>query len=374
MTATPETTPDPLDGAFSASWLTAQYFPPVEYVVPGLIPEGLTMLVAPPKIGKSWMVLGLAKAAAEGSRAFGAIHVQQRPVLYLALEDGPRRLQDRLHSIGVTDGTPDLMFMTDVPLGAVTTIRTYVERFADRNPLVILDTLGKVRDVYAGNDAYQKDYGQMSLLKDIVDDHPGSSLLIVHHTNKGERTDFVASVSGTQGLAGAADSILSIQRDRNSGDATLNVTSRDAAEGQYAVQMSERGAWSLDGPGLIEAATAAEQRRAVSGVGDKMTDIIEAVNAHPDGITPTEVEQVTGLPRNTVDVYLKRAADEERIIRKKRGLYIPVRSVSLSDTGPEVPGQSDVLTHLTPLQGPCRVCGEPMHPATADDGAHPMCA
>ena len=325
---TPETTPDPLDGAFSASWLTAQHFPPVEYVVPGLIPEGLTMLVAPPKIGKSWMVLGLAKAAAEGSHAFGAIRVQQRPVLYLALEDGPRRLQDRLHSIGMTAGTSDLMFMTDVPAGPVVTIRAFVERFADRNPLVILDTLGKVRDVYAGNDAYQKDYGQMSLLKDIVDGYPGSSLIVVHHTNKGERTDFVASVSGTQGLAGAADSILSIQRDRNSGDATLNVTSRDAAEGQYAVQMSENGVWSLDGPGLAEAAAQVEQRQAVAGVGDDMAEIVATVCRHPEGIKPKDVAELVGLEDMTVRKYLRRAADAGRIANPKRGLYTPVTSVS----------------------------------------------
>ena len=66
MTAT---APDPLDGAFTAAWLTSQTFAPVEYVVPGLIPEGLTLLVAAPKVGKSWMVLDLAHAAATGGRA-----------------------------------------------------------------------------------------------------------------------------------------------------------------------------------------------------------------------------------------------------------------------------------------------------------------
>lgn len=79
------TAPDPLDVAFSAQWLTSQRFPAVEYVVPGIIPEGLTLLTAAPKIGKSWLVLGLGVSAATGGCAFGSIPVTQRPVLYLAL-------------------------------------------------------------------------------------------------------------------------------------------------------------------------------------------------------------------------------------------------------------------------------------------------
>lgn len=63
---TSATAPDPLDDVFDSAWLTEQDFPPVEYVVPGVIPEGLTILVAPPKVGKSWMVLGIAEAAASG--------------------------------------------------------------------------------------------------------------------------------------------------------------------------------------------------------------------------------------------------------------------------------------------------------------------
>lgn len=62
-----------------------QQFPPTQYIVPEVLPEGLTLLVAAPKIGKPWMVLGLGVACADGGDAFGHIKVGQRPVLYLAL-------------------------------------------------------------------------------------------------------------------------------------------------------------------------------------------------------------------------------------------------------------------------------------------------
>ena len=78
------------DGA----WLDRQEFPPLAYAVPGLVPEGSVLLVGPPKIGKSWLVLTIALAAASGGKALG-LDIPKRPVLYLALEDGDRRLQDR---------------------------------------------------------------------------------------------------------------------------------------------------------------------------------------------------------------------------------------------------------------------------------------
>lgn len=337
--------PHPLDGAFTSAELSMMDLPPVEYVVPGIIPEGLTLLVAPPKVGKSWMVLGIALAAAEGGNVFGAIPVDRRPVLYLALEDGQRRLQSRQRKLGIDHGPDGLMFLPRLDTPAVAAIRAYLDRHASDHPLVILDTLGKVRGTYGGNDAYGHDYSQMSALKDLVDAAPGSSLLVVHHTNKGEKTDFLDSVSGTQGLAGAADSILAIKRSRGTGDATLHVTSRDAAEGEYAVTMTD-GVWTLDGDGLRDAAQRAQVRRQTSGLGDDMTRVIEAVNRRPEGATPKEVAEQLDMDPARVRLYLRRAVEADRIENPHRGHYTPVTTAT-SDTSP---GQS-TLPEVTPPTG-----------------------
>jgi hypothetical protein len=39
---------DVLAGMFSGAWLDTQTFPPLEYAVPGIIPEGFGLLVSPP--------------------------------------------------------------------------------------------------------------------------------------------------------------------------------------------------------------------------------------------------------------------------------------------------------------------------------------
>lgn len=301
----------------------SRQYPPLEYVVPGVIPEGLTILVAPPKIGKSWMVLGIAKACSEGSEALGAIPVDQRPVLYLALEDGPRRLQDRLHALGMTDGNSSLSLMTETPAGAALTIGAFVERHHDCSPVVILDTLGMVRNVYTGNDSYQNDYSEMSVYKRIVSCNPGSSLVVVHHTNKGAHSDFVASTSGTQGIAGAADSILTIQRGRGESEATLNVTSRDAAEGSYAIHL-DGGRWFLDGNDLAEASNAVQTRKSTDGLGSSMTELVKLVGENPEGIKSKDVVISLGWSDSKARLYLKRAYEKSRIRRLERGLYGPV--------------------------------------------------
>jgi RecA-family ATPase len=71
-------------------------FQPLKFILPGLVPEGATLLVARPKFGKSWLVLDIAIAIAAGRFTLGQLKPVQGDVLYLALEDGPRRLQRRL--------------------------------------------------------------------------------------------------------------------------------------------------------------------------------------------------------------------------------------------------------------------------------------
>jgi hypothetical protein len=42
---------DLLAGLRNGGWLDAQDFPPLRYAIPGLVPEGLSLIVGAPKIG-----------------------------------------------------------------------------------------------------------------------------------------------------------------------------------------------------------------------------------------------------------------------------------------------------------------------------------
>ena len=68
---------------------------PPGYAVKDLLVQGLHILAGAPKTGKSWLTLWLCQQVAGGEKVWGH-PTQQGTVLYLCLEDGYHRLQDRL--------------------------------------------------------------------------------------------------------------------------------------------------------------------------------------------------------------------------------------------------------------------------------------
>jgi AAA domain/Transcriptional regulator, AbiEi antitoxin len=367
----PEDASGLLVGLRNGAWLDAQVFPPLTYAVPGLIPEGSVLLVGPPKIGKSWLVLAAALAAASGGRALG-IKVERRPVLYLALEDGDRRLQDRCRRLLAGPISEAFEYLTRVEHGRVLdTIAAWLEREHDAPPLVILDTLGKVMpQALPGESAYQRDYRVGTALAGLAAAHPGIAMLTNHHDRKANSNDFVDSVSGTHGLAGAADTILVLTRDRGETAALLQVTGRDVPEGEYALTFTDGAVWDLDGADLGEAAKHAREARATAGLGDRSAEVVRFAGQHPDGVTPAQVAKELGVEQNAARAYLSRLAEAGRLSKPRRGLYTPVASVaSVASEGAGPPqgntgngsntpsGDADGWTIGDPA--PCVSCGRP---------------
>jgi hypothetical protein len=318
----------------TGTWLDAQEFPPLSYAVPGLVPEGSVLLVGAPKIGKSWLVLAVALAVAEGGRALG-LEVAKRPVLYLALEDGHRRLQDRCRRLLAGDPIPsEFQYLTMIEPGRVNdTITAWIHWHQDPPPLVILDTLGKILPpTQPGEDRYQRDYRIGTALKRIVDGLPGMTLLVNHHDRKANADDFVDAVSGTHGLAGAADTIIVLARDRQEAAGLVKVTGRDVAEGEYAVTFKDGAVWELDGHDLEVAREKAQKVRATSrataAAGDRMLDVVLYAYEHPEGVRRGDVAKALKLEPSVAGVYLARAVDSGRLQRAERGLYTPVTSVT----------------------------------------------
>jgi predicted ATP-dependent serine protease len=84
---------------FSAASLRSMEFPPVSFIVPGFVPEGLTILAGRPKIGKSWLALEVCLGVAGDYTVLGGSQPVPGDVLYCALEDNPRRLQKRIYKL-----------------------------------------------------------------------------------------------------------------------------------------------------------------------------------------------------------------------------------------------------------------------------------
>lgn len=318
----------------NGTWLDSEEFPPLRWTIDGVIPEGFGLIVAPPKAGKSWFVLGTALAKSDGTHALGCIPVTRGPVLYFALEDGYRRLQSRCRTLlGEGQSIPkrlDIIISAEpheVPMLA----RAWLDQHRDEAPLVIVDTLGKVLPPKAaGESDYQRDYRIAGKLKELSDDVPGSTVLAVHHTRKQQGEDFVDSVSGTQGIAGAADFILVLARKRHDNTATLAVTGRDVLEEEYSIT-SHGGAWTLDGGSLADAAAAVTERKSTENLGDTSAEVVKFVNSRPS-TTATDLAAHLGIDSKTAGTRLSQAHKAGRINKTGRGVYTPFESFESFET------------------------------------------
>jgi hypothetical protein len=310
-------------------WLDRQVLPPLTYIVPKLLPAGLTLIAGPPKIGKSLMVLDWLLAVAAGGLALGKLPIgQAQDVLCLALEDGDRRLQARCRDL-LADGEPipaQLRYILSVPPGQVLAVlgRALAEHPA--TALVVIDTLARVMPPpVPGESAYLRDYQVASSIKRIADKRPGLGVGLVHHSRKARGDDFIDDVSGTHGIAGAADTIILVRRSRGQGEGRLQVTGRDVMEAEYALNFHE-GAWSLDGDTLGDARANVARRADAAVLDDRSAQIIEFVRQRPG---PTPAADITGKFGNDAASYLRRLVDSQRLIRLKRGLYaVPVSEAS----------------------------------------------
>lgn len=314
----------------SGAWLDAQVFPPVQFAVPGFIPEGYTVLVGPPKAGKSWLILDTCLAVAAGGMALGGLPVPDSgKVLYLALEDGDRRLQGRIRVLLGSEPIPAAFhYATRVDRARVLdTIHAWMDAHPDTR-LIVLDTLGKVMPpAIAGESAYERDYRVGGHLKAVTDRYPGLALVVIHHDRKTRSDDFVDSVSGTNGIAGAADTIVALQRDRHSDNGVVSITGRDVRESDFALTMHGGTSWRLTGDSLTEARQAAHairQEVRAGGMGDQMREVLAVVRKAGDGVRAKDVAAATGLAEKVAGVYLNRAAEAGLIDRLSRGLYGPL--------------------------------------------------
>ena len=310
------------DGA----WLDRQNFPALRYAVPGIVPEGFTLLIGPPKAGKSWLALAILLGIATGGRALGAIDVPAGRVLYLALEDGDRRMQDRCRTLMAGQPLPALFcYVTAVNPGEVlATIEAFLSRYPDTR-LVVIDTLGKIMPPAMPNEThtYSRDYRIGGRIKAIADGRPGLAVTALHHDRKASSDDFV-ELSGTNGLAGAADTIVVLSRARQSPEGFLAVTGRDVLEAEYAIEMGSDGTWSLAGDDLAESAAIAVHRQEDKSMSDRSGEILTAVR---DAGRKACARRFSSKIRRLVYEYLRRQVDAGRLTKLSRGLYVASESV-----------------------------------------------
>ncbi len=203
--------------------------PPLRFAVAGLLPQGVCILAGRAKTGKSWLVLALCIAVAEG-KPFWGMDTQKGDVLYLCLEDSRSRLQQRV--LTFTEEPPENLYFAEIAHSLEDGLADQIRWFLDEHPdtrLIVIDTLQKVRKLQNDN-LYAQDYKDIGILKAVADQY-GVCILCVHHLRKMKADDPHDMVSGSTGLIGAADASFVLIRDKGDPtDARLHIRGRDIEE------------------------------------------------------------------------------------------------------------------------------------------------
>jgi hypothetical protein len=311
-TLTTRSTPNRTLTTVRADELMALDFPPFVYLVADLIPNGLTILAGAPKIGKSWMALGLAIAVASGQPALGKLATHRYGVLYAALEDNHRRLQRRFQKLSAT-APENLHFVTQLPSVSedlVDRLREWLTGHPDVK-FVIIDTLARIRPANSKANDYLEDTRTLQDLQQLANDLE-IAILLITHTRKAEALDAFDEVLGSRGLTGVADTILVVRRGRNQADAVIAITGRDVEEREIALSFNHHSAtWVFLGDAASSDVTPERER------------LLQAVGAAgPAGIGPADLAKRLGDNENNVKVMLHRALTDGQLERPTRGTYV----------------------------------------------------
>lgn len=210
---------------WSCEEIMTTVYKPTEFVVDGLIAQGLYILAGTPKIGKSWLSLDICLSIAKGEKVFDH-ETKCGTVLYLCLEDSFERIQKRLYEL--TDEPTDNLHFAIMADKIGSGLENQIEKFkAEHSDLkiVVIDTLQKIRE--STENSYGSDYKELSVLK-VLADKLEIAIVLVHHTRKCSDSDPFNMISGSTGLSGCVDgSMALIENKQGSRKAKLHCVGRD---------------------------------------------------------------------------------------------------------------------------------------------------
>lgn len=302
--------------------LMAMDLPPIKWIVPGYVPEGFIVLAGRQKLGKSWLALDWVIAIAVGGIAMGSIQVEAGNVLYLDLENGRRRDQDRIRTLfHGAENVPDLSLLEwqfeAPPLGAGLIELLEKWRQEVENPrAVVIDVLQRVKPAgIPGRNSYENDYAAYSDLQKWATDN-GIAVVGLHHTRKGGADDPLEALSGSNGLSACADTTLLLDRDGQG--ASLYVRGRDVQANEVALEFLD-GQWSVTGD-------VTDVRR--SG---ERTKLLSVLYDSTDAMSPAELASVTGMKPGNTRKLLFHMVKASEVVKRGTGAYFHPENPKLKE-------------------------------------------
>jgi hypothetical protein len=303
--------------------LQSKVYPPIQWAVDGIIPEGLTILAGDPKVGKSTLAVDICSAVASGVNCLGNVPCVSGGAVYISLEDPERRVKDRIEK--QHDLWPNT-FRLITAIGIISIdpmieqIKKIYQTFPDTR-VIVVDTMGTVLPPKPQNQAdylyyYQvlPDFQRWALTNHVA-------LIMITHKNKdkaGQNDNKFASIMGSQGIQAVADTLILLSKnyekekiastDFTLPDGYLDIKGRDMGETTHMLE------WNA----ATQCYNMMIERKPPETGNVNFLLILKSLEEKQ--LTPKEIGEKTLLNKSSIKVYLRRMLAKGLLINTD-GLY-----------------------------------------------------
>lgn len=294
--------------------LMAKNLPPVQWIVEGLLPEGLCLIGGKSKVGKSWLALSLCESIATGTPFLGKLPVKQGTAIYLSLEDYERRLKSRLEYIKSQASSNFLYATRDRLQNPRRDGKQFIEDCLQQHTnckLIVVDTLAKIRPARRrGSNDYDEDTSFGDELQATAHKHH-ACLTAITHTRKEPAEDYLDTILGSTGVVGTADFIGVLNRGRGENKGRFRAIGRDLGkELDWGLQFRTGSSiWELT-DGVLAALLSSERMRVV--------DLLIRIG---QPITPTTIAEQLQENLSTIKTRIRRMKEGGFLVSNERGEY-----------------------------------------------------
>jgi RecA-family ATPase len=227
------------------------------WLIPGVLPEGLSLLLGKFKVGKSWLALLF---CIELAKTTG------KPIFYFALEDCIGKIKARLkvllQSLNI-EALNNLYFYFECPRldrGGKEEIDKLCSLY--KPLLIVIDPWVMIKPIICSSyrtDSYLADYQSLTYFKNLTE--KGINVLLVYHKIKAKFTDPLDKVLE---IPEVVDNILSLEKQEGTKTCALEVIAKDYEKKSWVLSF-EDGEWTILG-NASEVMLAKEQRRILEAI------------------------------------------------------------------------------------------------------------
>ena len=200
-------------------------FPPTDWIIQGLLPAGLTLLAGKLRTGKSHLARQLAFSVATGQSALDKFPTARATVLYLGLDDIPRRMVEHSQQQLQTCPPPHSFYWQNSwPLlasGGLDALETWLQQYPTTR-LVVIDSFSHLHPpTHQSSNATV-----LASLKRIAASYH-LSILLTYQIRQSNPHDPLSALAGNPAFASIPDSILLLHPDYAKHTASIHFSGYD---------------------------------------------------------------------------------------------------------------------------------------------------